>query len=132
MIGVDTNILIRYLVQDDEVQSLAAAKIVDGFTPEAPGFISQVVLVETVWVLTRAYKMSRDAIANIVETLLRARELVVERAEAGYLALVTYRSTKADFSDALIAQGGKLAGCRQTLTFDKRAANHAGMQLVKA
>nr|WP_234826244.1 hypothetical protein [Sinorhizobium meliloti] len=62
--------------------------------------------------------------------MLRAREIVVDRADAGYLALATYRATKADFSDALIAHGGLLAGCTETLTFDKLAADHAGMRLV--
>lgn len=132
MIGIDTNVLVRYLAQDDEAQSPLAVKIIDGFTPEAPGFVSQVVLVETVWVLTRAYRMSREAIANMVETLLRAREIVVERAEAGYLALATYRATKADFSDALIAHGGRLEGCSETLTFDKGAASDTGMRLLEA
>lgn len=130
MIGIDTNILVRYLAQDDEEQSPAASRIIDGFTPQEPGFVSQVALVETVWVLTRAYKMSREAIANIVETLLRSREIIIERPEAGYLALATYRMTTADFSDALIAHGGRLAGCSKTLTFDKGAASDAGMSLL--
>lgn len=130
MIGVDTNLLVRYLAQDDAVQSPVASQIIDGFTLDEPGYVSQVVLVETVWVLTRAYRMSRGAIADIVESLLRAREIVVDRAEAGYLALATYRATKADFSDALIAHGGRLAGCSGTLTFDKAAASHAGLRLV--
>ena len=130
MIGIDTNILVRYLAQDDEAQSPVASRIIDGFTPEAPGFISQVVLVETVWVLGRSYKMAREAIADTVETLLRARDLVIEGAEVGYLALATYRQTKADFSDAIIAHGGKLAGCMETLTFDKRAANDTGMRFL--
>lgn len=132
MIGVDTNVLVRYLAQDDEAQSPVASKIIDGFTSDAPGFISQVALVETVWVLTRSYKMTRDAVADTVEAVLRARELVVEGAEAGYLALATYRATKADFSDALIAHGGRLAGCRETVTFDKGAASATGMRLLVA
>lgn len=130
MIGVDTNVLVRYLAQDDETQSSVASKIIDGFTSDAPGFISQVALVETVWVLTRSYKMTRDAVADTIEALLRARELVVEGAEADYLALATYRATKADFSDALIAHGGRLAGCQETVTFDKGAASAAGMRLI--
>ena len=130
MIGVDTNVLVRYLAQDDETQSPAASMIIDGFTPEAPGFISQVALVETVWVLSRTYKMTRNAVADTVEALLRARELVVEGSEANYLALTTYRVTKADFSDALIAHGGRLAGCLETVTFDKGAARAAGMRLI--
>jgi len=130
VIGIDTNILVRYLAQDDEAQSPVASRIIDGFTPEAPGFISQVVIVETVWVLGRSYKMAREAIADTVEALLRARDLVIEGAEVGYLALATYRQTKADFSDAIIAHGGKLAGCMETLTFDKRAAKDTGMTLL--
>lgn len=130
MIGVDTNLLVRYLAQDDAVQSPVASRIIDGFTPDEPGYISQVVLVETVWVLTRTYKMAREAVADIIESLLRAREIVVDRADAGYLALATYRATKADFSDALTAHGGRLAGCSETLTFDKPAASHAGMRLA--
>jgi len=133
VIGIDTNVLVRYLAQDDAVQSPAAARLIDGFTRDAPGFISQVTLVETVWVLTRAYNaynMTRAAIADTVETLLRASELVVHDAEISYLALATYRATKADFSDALIAHGGLLAGCRETLTFDKAAAHAPGMKLL--
>ncbi len=130
MIGIDTNILVRYLAQDDEVQSPVASSIIDGFTPDAPGFISQVVLVETVWVLGRSYKMAREAIADTVEALLCARDLVIEGAEVGYLALATYRQTRADFSDAIIAHGGKLAGCLETLTFDKGAASDTGMRLL--
>lgn len=132
MIGIDTNVLVRYLAQDDAVQSPLATEIVEGFTSEAPGYISQVVLVETVWVLTRSYRMTREAIADAVEVLLRSRELIVERSEAGYLALATYRATKADFADALIAHGGRLAGCGETVTFDKGAASHAGMRLLEA
>lgn len=130
MIGVDTNLLVRYLAQDDAAQSPVASQIIDGFTLDEPGYISQVVLVETVWVLARTYKVSREAIATIIESLLRAREIVVDRADAGYLALATYRATKADFSDALVAHGGRLAGCSATLTFDKPAATHAGLHLV--
>lgn len=130
MIGVDTNVLVRYLAQDDDVQSPIASRVIDGFTPEAPGFISQIVLVETVWVLGRSYRMAREAIADTVEALLRARDLVIESAEVGYLAVATYRETKADLSDAMIAHGGRLAGCLETLTFDKGAAGDTGMRLL--
>ncbi|MDK8873393.1 MULTISPECIES: PIN domain-containing protein [Paracoccus] len=132
MIGIDTNVLVRYLAQDDAAQAAIATEIVEGFTPEEPGFVSQVVLVETVWVLTRAYRMTREAIADAVEVLLRSRELIVEHTEAGYLALATYRATKADFADALIAHGGRLAGCSETVTFDRGAASHAGMRLFES
>jgi len=130
VIGIDTNVLVRYLTQDDAIQSPIATKLIEGFSHESPGFISQVVLVETVWVLSRAYKIKRAAIADILETILRARELVVEQAAAGLLALTTYRETKAGFADALLAQSGLLSGCHETLTFDKAAARATGMQLL--
>lgn len=132
MIGIDTNVLVRYLAQDDPAQSPVATRIIEGFSAERPGFISQMALVETVWVLTRAYKMNREQIADTLEALLRAREVMVERAEAGYLALASYRTAKADFADALIAHGGRLEGCRETVTFDRGAARQAGMRLLPA
>lgn len=130
MIGIDTNVLIRYLAQDDDTQSPIASRIIDGLTADAPGYISIVVLVEAVWVLSRSYKASRERVAGTIELLLRARELVVEGAEAAYLALGTYQSSNADFADALIAHSARLAGCGETLTFDKAAAASAGMRLA--
>jgi len=132
VIGVDTNVLVRYLAQDDATQSPIASRIIDALTADAPGYISMVVLVETVWVPSRTYRMPRARIAEIVETLLRARELVVEAVEAAYLALATYQTTTADFSDALIAHAARLAGCSETVTFDKAAAATAGMRLLAA
>ncbi len=83
MIGVDTNLLVRYLAQDDTTQSPLASQIIDGFTPEAPGYISQVVLVETVRVLTRSYRMSREAVAALSKLCCgRVRSLLIERMPA--------------------------------------------------
>jgi predicted nucleic-acid-binding protein len=132
VIGIDTNVLVRYLAQDDAAQSPIASRMIDALTADTPGFIPVVVLVETVWVLSGAYRMPRARIAEIVETLLRARELVVEAAETAYLALATYQKTTADFSDALIAHAARLAGCGETVTFDKAAAATPGMRLLAA
>ncbi len=123
MIGLDTNVLVRYIAQDDPEQATAATRLIEGFTAETPGFISTVTLVETVWVLARAYTAPKDTIAAVIEGLLRARELVVENAEAHYLALAAFQAAPADYADALIAEAGKRAGCEQTVTFDRRAAN---------
>ena len=131
MIAIDTSVLVRYLAQDDAVQSPLASGIIEALTAEAPGFIPVVVLVETVWVLAKAYKTPRQQIAATLETLLRARELAIEKADVAYLALATYRSTNAGFADALIAHGARLAGCSETLTFDKVAAPAAGMRLLE-
>jgi len=100
VIGLDTNVLVRYLANDHRTQSPIASRIINDLTPESPGFISRTALMETVWVLARSYKMPRAAIAEVLDTLLHAGELVVEDAELSHLALATYRATKADFADA--------------------------------
>jgi predicted nucleic-acid-binding protein len=130
LIGLDTNVLVRYLAQDEPAQAAAATRLIESFTDEAPGFISTVTLVETVWVLDRAYKTPRSEIAAVVEGLLRAKELVVEQAEVHYLALGAYAAKGVDFADAVIVQLGRRAGCAETVTFDRRAAVGATMRLL--
>lgn len=131
MIGLDTNVLVRYIAQDEPVQTALATKLIERFTAEAPGFISTVALVETVWVLARAYKTTKPQILQIIEGLLRARELVIEDAETHYLALAQFAATPVDYSDAVITQSGRRAGCEFTATFDRQAAN-GGMRLLDA
>lgn len=131
MIGLDTNVLVRYIAQDEPAQSALATKLVEGFTAAAPGFVSTVTLVETVWVLARAYTTAKAEILQIVEGLLRARELVIEDAETHYLALNQFEATTIDYADAVIAQAGRRAGCESTATFDRRAAS-GGMRLLEA
>lgn len=130
MIGLDTNVLVRYLAQDEPLQGAAATQLVESFTEDAPGFLSTVTVVETVWVLERAYKTPRHEVAAILEGLLRAKELVVEQAEIHYIALGVYRARGADFADAVIAQLGKRSGCVETVTFDRRAAAAVNMRLL--
>jgi predicted nucleic-acid-binding protein len=130
MIGIDTNVLVRYLAQDDRNQAAAATRLVESFTAEAPGFISTVTLVETVWVLARAYRTPQAEIASVIEGLLRSQELVIEQAEVHYMALGACKSEPVDFSDAVIAQAGRRAGCTETVTFDRRAAKGARMRLL--
>ena len=130
MIGLDTNVLVRYIAQDEPLQSALATKLVENLTAEAPGFVSTVTLVETVWVLARAYKTTKPEILRIIEGLLRARELVIEDAETHYLALNQFAATTVDYADAVIAQAGRRAGCEFTATFDRRAAS-GGMRLLE-
>ncbi len=122
MIGLDTNVLVRYIVQDEPQQAAAATRLIDGLTSETPAFISTVALVETVWVLAVAYKTPRSSLATVIEGLLRARELVIENADIHYLALGAFQTGALDYADAVIYQVGKQAGCDHTVTFDKRAA----------
>lgn len=130
MIGLDTNVLVRYLAQDDPGQSALATRLVEGFTAEAPGFISTVTLVETVWVLARAYRTARSEIGAILEGLLRSRELTVQDADIHYLALRTFQAEAIDYADAVIAETGKRAGCLETVTFDRSAAAGGQMRML--
>ena len=132
MIGLDTNVVVRFLVQDDQVQSAIANRFMSRLDREKPGFISSVVLAEITWVLSRAYKSSREDIARAVEGLLRSAELIVENADAAYRALAIYQaSPSAEFADALIAETASLAGAAETVTFDKNAASSLGMRLLR-
>lgn len=131
MIGLDTNIVVRYLLQDDRGQARIATGVFERLTAESPGFLSVVTMVELVWVLESSYELAREQVAQAIAGLLAARELVVDRAETVGLALRVYQSGKADFADALVAGIGRQAGCKQTLTFNAMAARDAGMTLCR-
>ena len=127
MIGLDTNVIVRYLAQDDERQSAAATRLIEGsLSAESRGFVSIVTLAEVVWVMSSNYRVNRAAIADIIEGLLTAPQLTLEHAEVIWRALRGYRDSKADFSDALIVELGRDAGCTKTVTFDRQAAAHPG------
>lgn len=132
MTGLDTNILVRYCVRDDEAQAKAAAAFVAAHcTPESPGWVNRIVLCEFVWVLQRAYKFSRGEISGLLERLLRTRQLRVEDLPQAWRALTLYRSGKGDFADAFLASTNRDKGCEMTVTFDRQAASLEGMQLLR-
>ena len=123
MIGLDTNILLRYIAQDDEVQSAQASAILEEhLTPEKPGFISSTVLVEMCWTLRRLYKVDRSELMRVLERLLKSAELSFEHREEAWKALQLMRTQHADFADALAGLVHQKFGCSKTLTFDKEAA----------
>lgn len=130
MIGLDTNILVRYLVQDDPIQSPKATEIIERrLTEESPGFVSIVAMVETVGVLERAYGLANREIATAVERILQADVLVVENEQEVFTAMVALKQGCGSFADALIAELGTRAGCVRTLTFDQKAARLRGFAL---
>ena len=131
MTGLDTNVLVRYLVQDDPEQSNAVARLFDTFTAEAPGFISAVSTIELVWVLQSCYKAGSHDIQGVIEHLLRTRELLIERAELIWQSLRIFTKGNADFADCVIERCGQAAGCDHTVTFDQNAAKSAGMKLLR-
>ena len=131
MIGLDTNVIIRYIAQDDPMQTPVAARLFESFNSEKTGFISVVALIETAWVLCSFYDVTRKQLHRVIETLLRTRGVVVERSDLVWMALSAHSRGNADFADYLIERYGRDAGCEYTLTFDRDAANMMGMKLLK-
>lgn len=131
MIGLDTNILIRYLTQDDPVQAAKAREILERrLTPKNLGFVTVVAMVETVWVLDRAYNLTAQEIAAAVERLLQVEVLAIENEQEVFTAMIALKQGRSSFADALIAELGARAGCTRTLTFDQKAVRHPGFELV--
>lgn len=130
MIGIDTNVLVRYIMHDDRKQALAAERLLHGLTEQSPGHVSAVVLAELSWVLTYTYGATRDELGRTIETLLKTAVLIVEQSDFAHRALSTYRATQADLADALLTATNRKAGCSETVTFDKKAARDVGMVLI--
>ncbi|HEU0046209.1 MAG TPA: type II toxin-antitoxin system VapC family toxin [Nitrososphaera sp.] len=130
MIGLDTNILVRYLTQDDPIQSPKATKLIERrLTEEKPGFVSIVAMVETVWVLERAYGLTPHEIVGAVERVLQTDVLVVENEQEVFAAMIALKEGHGSFADAVIAALGARMGCSCTLTFDRKALRLPGFEL---
>ncbi len=131
MIGLDTNILVRYIAQDDAIQSPIATRIIeDRLTEEHPGFISLVTMAETVWVLDRSYELSAVEIAAAIERILQIDTFLVQSEQEVFTAMAALKTGAGSFSDALIGALGTQAGCVTTLTFDKKATRLQDFQLA--
>ena len=130
MIGLDTNVLVRYVMQDDPRQSPHATRLIEALSADEPGFVPVVALVELVSVLAGSYALDRAQVATVLDTLLRSKELVVDRADLVTQALNRYSAAGADFADALIERIAAAAGCSATMSFDAGAVKAAAMTLV--
>lgn len=132
MIALDTNVLLRYLAQDDPVQSRKATEIVERrLTKQDPGFVSLVCILEIVWVLGSLYKRSREEIADHIEMILAADTLEVQNEQEVYQGVIALRKQAGVFEDALIGGLGVWWGCTATLTFDQNAAKRlSGFRLI--
>lgn len=131
MIGLDTNVLVRYIMQDDPKQAALANKLIEGLTEAAPGYVSLVAIVELVWVLESAFHLTRRQIADALRNLLAVSVFKVDRVAIVASALRSYTEGTADVADCLIERSSALAGCRCTMTFDRAAAKSGGMVLIK-
>jgi len=131
MIGLDTNVLVRYIMQDDPRQSAKATRLIESLEADRPGFIGMVSIVELYWVLTSCYDLTNDQVRQALDLLLRTRQIVVDQADQVLRALKVFETGKADFADCLIERAAAAAGCEKTMTFDVSAARHTGMTLIQ-
>lgn len=122
MIGLDTNVLVRYITNDDTKQSSLAANLLDSYVgQEKSMFINNIVLCELVWVLGRGYKYKKEQIIKTIKLLLSAVEFIFENHELAFLAIIEYETLEADFSDILIGLINQQRDCTTTYSFDKDA-----------
>lgn len=130
MIGIDTNVLVRFLVDDDPAQNALARTFLSARTAEEPAYISAIVIAETVWILHNRLQYPMSTVAELFQNLLAADGLVIQYTEE-LGALLSTGQPLADLADHLIAWAAKRAGAPTTLTFDKRAASRVpGMELL--
>lgn len=131
MIGLDTNVIIRYLTQDDARQSAAASKLFERIlTIDRPGFVGLITLCEVAWVLADCYDADKARTAGVIAGLLGSRQLVVEEAEVVWKTLRAWEKSSADFSDALLGQVLLARGCDKVMTFDRAASRLQQFELL--
>lgn len=123
MIAVDTNVLVRYLVEDDADQTERAARLIESALGRGERvFVSQLVACKTVWVLVGGYGFSRTEVASVLRALLAARQVVIEQSDEVRAALEGFEGGPADFADYLILERGRAAGCESLASFDRKLA----------
>jgi predicted nucleic-acid-binding protein len=123
MIGVDTNVILRYLLQDDPTQTRQVNRIFERQLSESkPGFINLATVLEVVWVLRSLLKQTPDQIATQIENLLTSDSLEVQNEQQVFEAAFALKRGTGEFEDALIGALNSWSGCSHTLTFDRGAA----------
>jgi len=130
MIALDTNILVRFFMQDDLKQLARVRVVMNSLSAADPAWVGLAVVQELVWVSMKIYGANRADITLMLDRLLAMSEIVVEQADVVRHAIRIYRATKVAFSDCLISASANAAGCTKTLTFDEQAAKTAGMTLI--
>ncbi len=129
MIGLDANVLVRFITQDDAVQSGKATELIERqLTPENPGYVNVVAMAEIAWVLQRVYDLSDESLAAAIERILQIDVLLVENEQEVFAATLALKTRLGSFADALIGALDAKAGCSRTVTFDKKALRLAGFE----
>lgn len=120
MIGLDTHVLVRYLLQDDPDQAARATHEIEARQAEGSSiYLTAIVLCETVWVLESAYGFGKADVLAVLEMILRTRQFAFEHKDRLWAALADLRTGKGDFSDYLLGRIGQVAGCTETITLDR-------------
>ena len=131
MIGLDANVIVRYVTQDDPRQSAVATRLFEKtLSAENPGFVSAITFCEICWVLAECYGADRERIRAVLEGLLGSKQVVVEAGEIAWKALRAWQGSAADFSDALIGEIAAAHGAEQVVTFDKAAGKLPRFRLL--
>ena len=131
MIALDTNVLVRLVTRDNEAQALRAKAVFDAHSEAHGGlFVSDIVLVELCWTLSRSYELNRVDIARTVRALIDNGSIAFESQLAVRNALSSFETTTADFPDCLIVAKANQVGCGHTLTFDRRMKSLPSIQLL--
>jgi predicted nucleic-acid-binding protein len=127
VIALDTNVLVRFLVEDDRDQCERARRLVASVSEaEQTCFVSDVVMCETVWVLASCYRFSREKISTVLRAVLRARQLAFQSSERIAKALAAYEEGRGDFADFMIRDVAEEAGCDSVATFDRELVDQSG------
>jgi predicted nucleic-acid-binding protein len=127
MTALDTNVLVRYLIEDDQKQSRQAARLIErAVASDERLFISDIVICETVWVLASAYGLRRAEIADVLGALFRAKSVVFASSDRLASSLDAYRRGKADFADYLIREHSQAHGAGRVATFDRALLKQPG------
>jgi len=130
--GIDTNVIVRYIVQDDPEQSAIATQFIDNLCKDDNViFISGMMLCELVWVLESTYNYPKESIAEVLEKILRTREFHIHQPEILWNAYHDYKKMNIDFSDSYIAHLNAANECEYTVTFDKKATRLSAFKLLK-
>lgn len=128
MIGLDTNVLVRYLVEDDPDQEARSTALIERALEEGERlFVPQVVLCEVVWVLDRAYGFTHGEIVEVFRNLLQARQLVIEDLDTARRSLDRFADRGGDYADYLIVERCRAAGCERVASFDRGLGKEEGV-----
>jgi predicted nucleic-acid-binding protein len=131
MTGLDTNVLVRYLTDDDPIQSGKASTLVEESVAKGEKLlVHPVVLCELVWVLETAYDYGRSEVAATLDRILRTAQFQIPDKETVWGAWMDYRSGKGDFADYLIGRANARLGAVTTVTFDKAMKGHKHFRML--